>query len=128
MNEIYIFIIKEKKYIFPKNLITKGSYLYTRINTSIGSSNSPKKDKYLLDDKYVTKEIFDILYDYVLFNRFPHKEDFDILDYFMVNHREKYESKIKINLKSFEEDYIILLLGKNVNMIEVSIILPEMIK
>jgi hypothetical protein len=91
MEDIYTFIVEGKEYSLPKRLITKDTYLYTCINTSVGVSDLPKKDTFILDDKSVSKEMFEVLIDYLLKGEFPEEDDLDILDFFMIPYKDTYE-------------------------------------
>jgi hypothetical protein len=103
MSETYKFIVEGDKYEILKDLIKEGTYLYTLINTSVGSS-SVKGDEYILDS-CITKEMFEIVINYFNSKKFPYAEDLDILDYFAVPYKVEYQLKIKRNIERFESTY-----------------------
>lgn len=110
MEDIYTFIVEGKEYSLPKRLITKDTYLYTCINTSVGVSDLPKKDTFILDDKSVSKEMFEVLIDYLLKGEFPEEDDLDILDFFMIPYKDTYEYIIykenQLRKYLYNKDYI----------------------
>src|SRR5579872_3341702 len=98
MADSYKFSIQDKVYQIPKDKIKPGTLLYTIVNTKVGIEAKYVDGIYVFDPEKVNKDMFDIVYDFLMHKKCPDIDDSDVLDYFLIDtntyeyalHRENY--------------------------------------